>query len=203
MNTKKDASLTNEAVLIQSVICSKKVKLIAHTKTTLKRIKSGNSQFIPEVSSIQINATLLKDLIVIQGFIKGSIIVDGKLVKNTTLPFQEEIFCDGICPGDVLKHTSPSLEGVLPPQFIPHEGHEGCNIVFKVILSIQATVVREKLGTINVTIIGDINENRCKSPFNPSLIVSCDGEKETCEDDFYSEQEIDTDFPCLNEDCKD
>ncbi|WP_227938071.1 hypothetical protein [Alkalihalobacillus deserti] len=203
MNTKKDAGMTNEAVLIQSVICSKKVKLIAHANTSLKRIKSANIQFVPELSSIQINGTLLKELIVIQGFIKGSIIVDGKRVKNTTLSFQEEVFCEGICPGDILKHTNPFLEGVLPPQVLPNEGHEGSNIVFKVILSIQATVIREKLGTISVTIMGDVNENRCKSSLNQTLVVSCDEEKEKDEDEHCYDQEIDTDFPCLDEDFKD
>ncbi|UOE57353.1 hypothetical protein LIT38_10360 [Bacillus sp. CMF12] len=199
MDLKNDACLTNEAVLIQSVICSKKVKLIAYVNTSLRKTECTNIQFIPDLTTIQINGTLMKDLIIIQGFIKGSVIVDGKCVKKTTLSFQEEVMCENICPGDTLKHTTPVLEGVLPPQVIPHEGHEGGRIVFKAIFSIQATVIREKLGTISVSIIGDINENRCKPAPQPTLIVSCEEDKKTCGNHHRNDYESEEDFPCLCE----
>lgn len=182
MESKKDTCLTNEAVLIQSVVCSKKVKLIAHVNTCQERAHYSNIQFVPDLSTTHINGTLLKDLMVIQGHIKGNVIADGKCLKKANLIFQEEVMCKNICPGDTLKHTKPVLEGVLPPQIIPAVGHEPGRIVFKVILSIQATVIREKIGTINVQIIGDVNENRCDTPQHPAVIIPCENHIENCKD---------------------
>nr|WP_263327324.1 hypothetical protein [Neobacillus sp. Marseille-Q6967] len=199
MNSKSETCLTNEAILIQSVICSKKVKLIAQANTCLKKLKNKNVQFIPELSSVQITGTLLKDLVVIQGFIKGVVIVDGKCVKKITLSFQEEVICEGACPGDTLKLTTPILEGTLPPQVIPNHGHEGSTVVVKVILSVQATVVREKIGTVSVTIIGDINEDCCKQPPCSPTVIFCEVEKETHEEHHHYDQDFDEDFPELCE----
>jgi hypothetical protein len=202
MEIKNDSCLTNEAVLIQSVICTKKVKLIAFAKTKIKKIHSRDIQFIPDLSSIQINTTLLRDLIVIQGFVKGSVIIDGRCVKKITLSFQEEVPCEGACPGDVLKHTNPILEGVLPPQVIPNDDCEGNSIIFKVIFSIQVTVIREKLGKISVTIIGDINENRCKQQAPPTAVIPCEMEKEVYDHQqhyhlhHYHHEDRNDNFPC-------
>jgi hypothetical protein len=201
MSLKSEECLKNEAVLIQSVICSKKIRLIAHTSTNLPKIKNKHIQFVPDLLSVQINGTLLKDLIVIQGFIKGSVVIDGKCVKKITLLFQEEVVCEGVCPGDILKQTNPILEGVVPPQIIIHEGQHDGIVVFKVILSIQATVVREKIATISVTIIGDVNENRCQPPFNPTSVITCEVEKEPCECCHYHDKDEDDDFPCTCEKC--
>jgi hypothetical protein len=205
MEKKNEACLKNETVLIQSIICSKKVKLIAFAKTKLKKISSRDIQFIPDPSSIQITTTLLKDLIVIQGFVKGSVIVDGRFVKKVTLSFQEEVICEGACPGDELKHTKPILEGILPPQVIPNEDHDGHFVLFKAIFSIQVTVVREKIGTICVTIIGDINEERCKHqtpataviPFEMEKAIKDESESHDCHCHYHDCDEAD--FPCMCE----
>ncbi|MCM3735300.1 hypothetical protein M3215_05580 [Bacillus cytotoxicus] len=181
MSVKNDACLTNEAVLIQSVVCSKKIRLIAHSNACVRRIKNKNIQFVPDLMSIKLTGTLLKDLIVIQGSIKGSIVIDGKCLQKITLLFQDETVCEDVCPGDILKHTDPILEGVLPPQVILEEEHHDNCVVFKVILSIQATVVREKLATISVSIIGDINENRCQPQFTPTSIITCEVPRKSCE----------------------
>jgi len=200
MESKKDTCVTNEAVLIQSVVCSKKVKLIAFATTCEERKHHANLQFVPDLSTTRITGTLLKDLIVIQGHIKGSVIADGRCLKKVNLTFQEEIMCKNICPGDTLKHTEPVLEGVLPPQVIPGVGHEPGKIVFKIILSIQATVIREKLGTISVQIIGDINENRCNTAQNPAVIIPCEEHVEDCNDHHYIHYETEEELPCPCED---
>lgn len=205
MEKQNEACLKNETVLIQSIICSKKVKLIAFAKTKLKKINSMDIQFIPDPSSIQITTTLLKGLIVIQGFVKGSVIVDGRFVKKITLSFQEEVICEGACPGDELKHTKPILEGILPPQVIPNEDHDGHFVQFKVIFSIQITVIREKIGTISVTIIGDVNEDRCKHQTSTTAVIPFEMEK-AIQDEKESHDchchchdcEVD-DFPCICE----
>ncbi|MBT2740983.1 hypothetical protein [Bacillus sp. ISL-77] len=204
MDTKSEACLTNEAILIQSVICSNKVKLIAHVNTSIKKVKGKNIQFVPDLSSIKITGTLLKDLIVIQGFIKGMVIVDGKCVKKITLSFQEEVICEGACPGDTLKLTTPFLEGILPPQVIPQETHGVSGVVFKVILKVQATVVRDKIGMVSINIIGDINEDRCQPPAHPTSVIFCEREKHPHEDDHCDHEESNDDFPCfVDESCED
>lgn len=203
MEEKREACLKNETVLIQSVICSKKVKLIAFAKTKIKKIKSMDIQFIPDLSSIQITTTLLKGLIVIQGFVKGSVIVDGRFVKKITLSFQEEVICEGACPGDELKHTKPILEGILPAIVIPNEDHDGHFVQFKVIFSIQVTVIREKIGTISVTIIGDLNEDRCKHQTSTIAVIPFEMEKEMKDEseshDCHCHDWESHDFPCICE----
>ncbi|MGE7636061.1 hypothetical protein ACQKMZ_28595 [Bacillus paramycoides] len=203
MSSKSDACLTNEVVLIQSVVCSKKIRLIAHTNVHVNKIKDKNIQLIPDPLSVKIDGTLLTDLIVIQGFIKGRVIIDGKCIEKITLQFQEEVICEGVCSGDKLKHTNPILEGILPPQIIPQEEYQNDCIVFKVILSIQATVIREKLGTIAVSIIGDINENRCQPQFNPTSVITCEVEKEPCECHHRNHKDTNDDCLCTCEDCDD
>ncbi|MFD2114196.1 hypothetical protein ACFSTH_14850 [Paenibacillus yanchengensis] len=181
---KTDACLTNEAVLVQSVLCSKKVNLIAFEHKSLHKIKKEIIQFIPDLTSIKLNTTLLKDMIIVQGFIVGNIIIDERVVIKTTLSFQEEVICEGVCPGDVVKHTTPVLVGVLPAQVIPGDSTFD-DVVFKVVLSTQVTVIREKLGTISVNLMGDINEHRCETPTNTGLVVfentECINEQECVE----------------------
>lgn len=167
----KEKGLSNEPVLIQSVICAKEVKLVAHTKTDLKVDNCSQIQFVPDLITTEIQGTLLHDLIILQGFIKGSIIVNNQCIKKITLPFQEEIKCDGVCPGDTLKQTTPTLKGVVPPQIIPCEEDSYSYVVFKVILGLQITVIREKIGTVAVTIIGDVDENRCNLTSTPPQII--------------------------------
>jgi|GEM_PF-6433010 len=213
MESKKDTCVTNEAVLVQSVVCTKKVKLIAYVNTSQKGMHSSNIQFIPDLTTTEIKGTLLKDLMVIQGHVVGNVVADGKCLRKLTLTFQEEIMCENVCPGDTLKHTNPILEGVLPPQIIPGVGHEPGRIVFKVILSIQATVIREKLGTISVQIIGDINERRCDTAQHQTVIIPCEDHREDCKPHHHIHQtqhhthhhthhETDDAYPCLCEECE-
>jgi hypothetical protein len=189
--------LKQETILIQSIICTKKIKLFAHTDAKIKKEKNTNIQFVPDLSNIRITGTLLKDLIVIQGTIKGNIISGERCIKKITLSFQEEIICEGICPGDHLKNTQPILEGVLPPQVITHGKHEAI-VRFKVVLSTQVTVIREKIGTISVAILGDINEDNCKQPMHPPTIVFCEEDK----DDYGHDDHHEEDESCECELCK-
>ncbi|WP_368504231.1 hypothetical protein AB3N04_19600 [Alkalihalophilus sp. As8PL] len=166
-----EIGLTNEPVLIQSVICSKEVKLIAYTKTNLKVKDHDQIQFVPDLKTTEITGTLLHDLIILQGFIKGSILVNNRCIKQITLAFQEEICCEDVCPGDTLKKTSPLLKGIVPPQIIPCEEAGYSQVIFKVILGIQITVIREKIGKVAVTIIGDVDKNGCKTSTTPPQII--------------------------------
>ncbi len=151
-----------ETILIQSVICSKEIRLVASAKTNLVHNHDMNIRFVPDQHNIKITGYLLKDFIVLQGSVQGDIIINHECYTRVTLLFQEEIVCEGVCPGDVLSHTEPILEGVIPPQCIMGDGGQKNTIIFKVILSTQVTVVREKIGKISINIIGDVNEDRCR-----------------------------------------
>ncbi|APH04280.1 hypothetical protein [Bacillus weihaiensis] len=205
METKKENCLTTEAVLIQSVLCSKKSILKAHSKTILKNKKCHSVQFIPDNSSITIKGTLIKDLVVLQGSILGSLIVNGKHQKNITLFFQEEVTCEGACPGDSLKLTDPFVEAIIPPQVVSDGYHDV--VVLKVILVVQTTVIREKIGKINVTILGDVNENRCKTPPTTPSVIHCHTNdhhhKEHALLTLEDYEELDEDFTCVEEEFKD
>lgn len=172
-----------ETILLQSVLCSKKVRLVASAKSELfeKLHKDTDIRFQPDPHHIKISSFLMKDFVILQGSIEGNLIVDNVHHTRITLLFQEEIVCEGACPGDVLKHTPPVIEGVIPPQTVGGLREGSCTIIFKVIVSTQITVIREKLGEITVNVIGDINDDRCKSS-SPSDAVVPKGDCHHCHD---------------------
>lgn len=186
-----------ETVLIQSVLCSKKVQLAASVKTELMKEAFHNMhvKFIPDPHSIKIAHFLMKDLIIIQGSIDGDLILNNHHHSKITLLFQDEIACDGVCPGDVLKHTHPILKGVIPPQTVTSLQQNYCTVILKVILTAQVTVIREKLGTISVNILDDINEDRCTTPIPMDATIYCNKENHTpnndCSSEFQTKKEID------------
>ncbi|MFD2747564.1 hypothetical protein ACFSTH_14845 [Paenibacillus yanchengensis] len=82
------------------------------------------------------------------------------------LPFQAETECPGACPGDDLQETTPIVEAVLDPVITPVIDALGglvalSTITLKVIIRTQITVSREKLVQAGVTVLGDINPDRC------------------------------------------
>jgi hypothetical protein len=159
----KDIVNVNEMVLIQSIILSKKLTISAYTKKDIEiHPKIKKCKFVPDLNSMNLQVSLLKGLVILQGFIKGKLICDGSIIDTITLPFQHELICEEVCPGDEYKTTPPILEGVLEPQCIYEE--RGCGIIIlKAIFSLQLTVIREKIGKVSVTILGDINEDRCNN----------------------------------------
>lgn len=158
----------NEHVLINSVICSKKVLLVAKKKVELKVLKEvigyklhEDISFSPNPSTISLKFFLFKDVVVIMGFIKGTLIIDGICVKKIVLPFQVEVKCEGICPRDKFTFTPPLIEGIIPPQVFPGDDLGEISIIIKVLLETQITVSKEKIVKSLVEVIGDIDEKRC------------------------------------------
>src|SRR5699024_10779618 len=151
-----------------------KVRLIGMAKTDLanKYVQTMDIRFVPDAHSMKVSTHVLKDLIVIQGSMQGNIIINHECFTNVTLMFQEEMVCEGVCPGDVVKMTPTILERIIPPQKVSNMTTESCLLIFKVIVSTQITVIREKLGTVAVQIIGDINEDRCRLPTQLEAVVS-------------------------------
>lgn len=164
-----------EPVLIQSVICSKKVRVVSASKTEIKKspYEDVHVRFSPDAHSIKVEGILMKDFIILQGSITGSLFINECFTERITLLFQEELFCEGVCPGDVLKITKPILEGSIPPQEIKSFEKDSCTFIFKIILSMQVTAIREKIGDVAVTIYDDVNEDRCISQTHNEAVVTC------------------------------
>ncbi|BCJ88030.1 hypothetical protein [Effusibacillus dendaii] len=164
----------NECILVQSVICSRAVFLTAEAKIPachlqLKLDPSGEIKqairlIAGESSDISINLSLVKDIAVVSGFIRGIVVINNRISCPVVLPFQTEFECKGICPEDNIRNTIPVVQGILPPLGIPHGDDQQDAIVFKVILKTQVTVTRERIAKANLEILGDVNEDRCKQP---------------------------------------
>lgn len=176
-----------ETVLVQSVICSKMLRLAGTAKTDIsnKFMHMMDIRFVPDTHSIELTAHLLQDLIVVQGQMRGDLVINHECFTKVNLMFQEEIVCEGVCPGDVVKMTNPILVGVIPPQKLSND-NESCVLFFKAIIRTQVTVIREKLGTVAIQIIGDVNDDRCYSPVRFDTVVRADD----CNDCYIEEMKL-------------
>lgn len=181
-----------ECLKVLSVVCTKNVQKVA--ELSVPAVTLLPDTFPPEdltlitfsnvtanPNGIVMRGTLVEGKVINSGFvpITATINVLGDIIPtpitvSLNLPFQAETECPGACPGDDLQETVPVIEAVLEPVITPGIEVGGVlalgTITFKVIIRTQITVSREKLVQAGVTVLGDLNPDRCtiNQPTTPS-----------------------------------
>ncbi|MGE7636060.1 hypothetical protein ACQKMZ_28590 [Bacillus paramycoides] len=169
-----------ECLKVLSVVCTKSVQKVAEVavSTVALGIPAGTNLALVSFSNVVANpngivmrGTLIEGKVINSGFvpITANINIVGvatPIAVSLNLPFQAETECPGACPGDDLQETAPTIEAVLEPVLTPVINAVGAvaalaTITFKVIIRTQITVSREKLVQAGVTVLGDINPDRC------------------------------------------
>jgi len=172
-----------ECLKVLSVVCTKNVQKVAELSVpaaailpaafppaSLPLISFSNVTANP--NGIVMRGTLVEGKVINSGFVPITAtlnVLDGLIPTpipiSFNLPFQEETECPGACPGDDLQETVPVIEAVLEPVITPGIEVGGVlalgTITFKVIIRTQITVSREKLVQAGVTVLGDLNPDRC------------------------------------------
>ncbi|UOE57354.1 hypothetical protein LIT38_10365 [Bacillus sp. CMF12] len=165
-----------ECLKVLSVICTKNVQKVAELSvpaadlgiTDLSLISFSNINADP--NGIVMRGTLIEGKVINSGYVPitanlNIVGVELPITLSLNLPFQVETECPGACPGDDLQETVPVIEAVLQPVITPGitVGDVAALgfITFKVIIRTQITVSREKLVQAGVTVLGDINPDRC------------------------------------------
>ncbi|MED3647840.1 hypothetical protein P4475_13715 [Halalkalibacterium halodurans] len=156
---RKEAPLTSDCIVVDSLVCSKTVQkvaeitfpldLIAPAGITIADIISIN--VVPDLNGITQNSRIIQDKVVNIGLIPATITVtvlgvDLPLTLTTSLPFQEHTDCPGACPEDRLHETPLEVEGIFTQPGVPVLGVAGLELVegilVKVILRTTITVTR-------------------------------------------------------------
>ncbi|MDY7221812.1 hypothetical protein [Halalkalibacterium halodurans] len=184
---RKEAPLTSDCIVVDSLVCSKTVQkvaeitfpldLIAPAGITIADIISIN--VVPDLNGITQNARIIQDKVVNIGLIPATITVtvlgvDLPLTLTTSLPFQEHTDCPGACPEDRLHETPLEVEGIFTQPGVPVLGVAGLELVegilVKVILRTTITVTRP----IVVDKDGhkcDLVPNRCQPFTTPPTVT--------------------------------
>ncbi|ADC51836.1 hypothetical protein BpOF4_18985 [Alkalihalophilus pseudofirmus OF4] len=185
----KPAQPSIECLKVNSVICTKSVQKVAELRVPTVELGIGDDIDLALISFSNVTANP-------NGIVMRGTLIDGKVVNSgyvpvtaniniagvalpievsLNLPFQEETECPGACVGDDLQETVPVIEAVLEPVITPGITVAGAvslaTITFKVIIRTQITVSREKLVQAGVTVLGDINPDRCTT-LQPTLPTS-------------------------------
>lgn len=174
---RRPIQLASDCIVVDSLICSKKInpvaELVIPVPTLGDIIDIGPGGVIsplitltPEISTIIYQTTVTKDLVVITGFLPASLTILGiETPLYINLPFQEEIVCPGICPGDTISPPAFTINSVIT-QGIEALGITVANILFKVVLSAQVTITRPIIAKADdLRIVGDVNVDRCCQGF--------------------------------------
>ncbi|MEC2073650.1 hypothetical protein [Alkalihalophilus marmarensis] len=184
----KPAQPSIECLKVNSVICTKSVQKVAELDlpildllpdvTDLSLISFSNITANP--NGIVMRGTLIDGKVVNSGYVPITVTINVAGVPvlqgvSFNLPFQAETECPGACVGDDLQETVPVIEAVIPPVITPvipvGDIVSIGTITFKVIIRTQITVSREKLVQAGVTVLGDINPDRCTT-LQPTMPTS-------------------------------
>jgi hypothetical protein len=172
-----------ECLKALSVICSKSVQKVAELRLFTVQLGIDPDTAFDLISfnvtanpnEIVMRGTLIEGKVVNSGFVPITATInivgeDTPIVASLNLPFQAETECPGACPGDDLQETVPVIEAVLEPVITPVIAAISgtplptvpiATVTFKVIIRTQITVSREKLVQAGVTVLEDINPDRC------------------------------------------
>lgn len=165
--------LASDCVVVNSVICSKKVHKIAELSIPIPTlgdiITIGPGGVIsplvtltPDLQNIVSQVTVVKDMVINTGYLPANITVLGlPLPIQINIPFQQETLCPGVCPEDTIHESSFKIEAVVT-QGIEALGVSVASILFKVVLSTNLTVTRPVITkATNLKVVKDVNEDRC------------------------------------------
>lgn len=173
--TKKfSPQLATDCVVVNSLICSKKIHKIAELSIPIPTlgdiISIGPGGIIsplvtltPDLNGIVTQVTVVDDMVINTGFLPANITVLGlPLPIQINLPFQQETVCAGVCPEDTINESPYKIEAVVT-QGIEALGVSVANILFKVVLSTNLTVTRPVVTkSSNLKVVKDVNGDRCE-----------------------------------------
>ncbi|MGP4060504.1 hypothetical protein [Halobacillus sp. H74] len=175
----KTAHLTNDCVLVNSLVGSKTVQKVAEVTLPLTVFEGlGVLEDIvsitvePNVDAITQNARVIRDKVVNIGLIPATItitIADVALpvTLTTSIPFQEHTDFPGACPEDTLQEAPLEVEGIFTQPGVPVlTGPLGVDLVtgilFKIVLRTTITVTRPVIQD-SMGRVCDVNQNRCEN----------------------------------------
>lgn len=173
-SSRNTPELATDCVVVDSLICSKKVYKVAELSVPIPTlgdiISIGPGGVItpfitltPDLTSIVSQTTVVKDMIINTGYLPANVTILGITTPlQINIPFQQETICPGVCPEDTITESPFKMEAKVT-QGIEALGVSVANILFKVVLSTNLTVTRP-IVTKNPTIkaVKDVNADRCE-----------------------------------------
>src|SRR5690625_2376401 len=173
--SKRVPQLSTDCIVVESLVCSQKANIVAELSIPIPTlgdiISIGPGGVIdppltltPDISHIVVHTSVIKDMIVITGYLPANITILGiETPLQISIPFQEEISCPCVCPEDRVFQSPFKMEATII-QGIEAIGVSVANVLFKVLLSTNVTATRPVIvKDQNLKLVSDVNENRCES----------------------------------------
>lgn len=171
---RRKPQLVSDCIVVDSLVCSHKVSVVAELSIPLPTlgdiISIGPGGVIdppltltPDISNIVSQTTVLKDMVVITGYLPATVSILGiETPLQISIPFQKEIDCPGVCPEDRIIQVPFKIESTIT-QGIEAIGISVANVLFKVLLSTNVTATRPVIvKEPELNLVGDVNEDRCE-----------------------------------------
>lgn len=168
---KKARPLTSDCVVMESVVCKKKLQKVAELDVlaadlgvTVDPVTGAITETVtiePDLDGATTNITLVEDKVINVGFVPVTVTLNGTAIAEPVfLPFQEETPCPGACPEDTVLETPFQLEAVIV-QGIPAGNFEAL-VRIKVVFKTHLTVTRQVLAKAHdFKFVKDLNP-RCE-----------------------------------------
>ncbi|RJS59164.1 hypothetical protein [Bacillus sp. PK3_68] len=167
----------NDSLIIDSVICSKKVQKIAefdNIGVSFAGAEDINIDVTVQEDRIAQNILVIKDKVINIGAVPVTVTATppsgpGSAEFSRILSFQEETECPGACPGDTVTEAPLQIEAIIA-QAIQTEFDDPpfFSIIVKIILQTTITVTRPVIKSKDGCFI-DVNKDRC-APLPSSVI---------------------------------
>jgi|SRR5690625_3195295 len=164
--------LSTDCIVVNSLICSKKVYKVAELSIPIPTlgdiISIGPGGVItplisltPNLSGVVSQITVVKNMVINTGYLPASVTILGiETPLQINIPFQQETLCPGVCPEDTVTESPFKIEAKVT-QGIEALGVSVANILFKVILSTNLTVTRPVITKApNQKVVKDVNDDR-------------------------------------------
>lgn len=166
--------LSTDCVVVESLVCSKKVYKVAEIAVPIPTlgdiISIGPGGVItplisltPDIQNIIAQTTVVKDMVINTGYLPANVTILGVATPlQINIPFQQETICPGVCPEDTVKESPFKIEAKVT-QGIEALGVTVGSILFKVVLSTNLTVTRPVITKAsNLKVVKDVHEDRCE-----------------------------------------
>ena|SRR5699024_7861445 len=124
-NQNRPPILASDCIVVDSLICSKKVYKIAELSVPIPTlgdiIDIGPGGVItplvsltPEISGIVTQTTVVKNMVINTGYLPANVTILGiETPLQINIPFQQETVCPGVCPEDTIHESPFKIESVV------------------------------------------------------------------------------------------
>src|SRR5699024_10634513 len=166
--------LSTDCVVVESLVCSKKVYKVAEIAVPIPTLGDILSivpygvitpliSLTPDIQNIIAQTTVVKDMVINTGYLPANVTILGVATPlQINIPFQQETICPGVCPEDTVKESPFKIEAKVT-QGIEALGVTVGSILFKVVLSTNLTVTRPVITKAsNLKVVKDVHEDRCE-----------------------------------------